>query len=150
MSCRFVSQSKIAKCFFLFIYKSFHVKETSTFLCFSNSTLKIYGCRNRRKKRDPRTPDKFDVCSRRCWDGAIKAWKLRIHKIVDDWKSSKGAHWCDNSGRAWLQNVFLLVIIILLTVEYFICNNTILILIWVNRYTMFIYTMLFCLSYQIQ
>ena len=41
--------------------------------------------KNRRHRRDPRTPDKYQKYSRRQWDGLVKAWKKQVH----DWNNSQ-------------------------------------------------------------
>ena len=41
--------------------------------------------KNRRHRRDPRTPDKYQKYSRRQWDGLVRAWKKQVH----DWNNSQ-------------------------------------------------------------
>ena len=41
--------------------------------------------KNRRHRRDPRTPDKYLKYSRRQWDGLVRAWKKQVH----DWNNSQ-------------------------------------------------------------
>ncbi|KAF5274712.1 hypothetical protein FQA39_LY07104 [Lamprigera yunnana] len=36
--------------------------------------------RNRRKRDDPATPNKYIKYSRRAWDGLVRQWRLRLHK----------------------------------------------------------------------
>ncbi|KAI8801262.1 hypothetical protein BJ742DRAFT_837886 [Cladochytrium replicatum] len=45
--------------------------------------------RNRRKKGDPQTPDKHMKCSKRCWDGLIRAWRRKLHQ----WDPPDGEEW---------------------------------------------------------
>ncbi|KXS18886.1 hypothetical protein M427DRAFT_29346 [Gonapodya prolifera JEL478] len=35
--------------------------------------------RESRRKGDPQTPDKDFECSKRCWDGLVRAWRRRLH-----------------------------------------------------------------------
>ncbi|KAJ3341834.1 hypothetical protein HDU93_003955 [Gonapodya sp. JEL0774] len=35
--------------------------------------------RDARRKGDPSTPDKNLECSKRCWDGLVRAWRRRLH-----------------------------------------------------------------------
>ncbi|ODN01132.1 Histone RNA hairpin-binding protein [Orchesella cincta] len=44
----------------------------------------------KRSIKQPETPDKFQVCSRRSWDGQIKIWRLLLHS----WDEEGG-----NGGR---------------------------------------------------
>jgi len=36
--------------------------------------------KNMRKKGDPKTPDKYQKCSKRSWDGQIKKWRRQLHQ----------------------------------------------------------------------
>lgn len=36
--------------------------------------------RKQRKKTDPGTPDKFQLISKRNWEGQVKAWRRRLHE----------------------------------------------------------------------
>jgi len=36
--------------------------------------------RDKRRPEDPRTPDKYRVCSKRSWDGQIRKWRRALHK----------------------------------------------------------------------
>jgi len=36
--------------------------------------------KNTRKKGDPKTPDKYQKCSKRSWDGQIKKWRRQLHQ----------------------------------------------------------------------
>lgn len=36
--------------------------------------------RHCRQVRDPRTPDKFQICSTRSWTGQVKSWRRRLHE----------------------------------------------------------------------
>jgi len=35
--------------------------------------------RDKRKKTDPWTPDKYTKCSKRCWDGMVRSWRRQLH-----------------------------------------------------------------------
>lgn len=37
--------------------------------------------RKDRKRDDPRTPDKYQVCSKRSWDGQISKWRRLLHRF---------------------------------------------------------------------
>lgn len=39
--------------------------------------------KNCRQKGDPTTPDKFQSCSKRSWDGQIRVWRRQLH-LWDD------------------------------------------------------------------
>jgi len=36
-------------------------------------------CKPERKKTDPRTPEKSQVCSKRSWDGQVRKWRRQLH-----------------------------------------------------------------------
>lgn len=36
-------------------------------------------CRSKRKREDPKTPNKYQVCSKRSWDGQIRKWRRMLH-----------------------------------------------------------------------
>lgn len=40
--------------------------------------------RHQRQRSDPRTPDIYQCCSRRSWDGQIKKWRRMLHKYDDN------------------------------------------------------------------
>jgi len=44
---------------------------------YDNYTKKIP--KARRKRGDPQTPDKYDTCSKRAWDGRVKVWRRALH-----------------------------------------------------------------------
>ncbi len=33
-----------------------------------------------RKPQDPKTPDKYQKCSKRSWDGQVSKWRRRLHE----------------------------------------------------------------------
>ena len=35
--------------------------------------------KNKRKIGDPKTPNKFQVCSKRSWDGQVRKWRRDLH-----------------------------------------------------------------------
>jgi len=35
--------------------------------------------KNQRKKGDPKTPNKYQVCSKRSWDGQVRKWRRQLH-----------------------------------------------------------------------
>lgn len=35
--------------------------------------------KDKRKKTDPWTPDKYTKCSKRCWDGMVRSWRRQLH-----------------------------------------------------------------------
>jgi len=37
--------------------------------------------KDKRKKGDPQTPNKYQVCSKRSWDGQIRKWRRMLHKF---------------------------------------------------------------------
>jgi len=37
-----------------------------------------------RKKGDPKTPDKYQVCSKRSWDGQVRKWRRQLHQYDPD------------------------------------------------------------------
>jgi hypothetical protein len=37
-------------------------------------------CRDQRRRDHPRTPDKYEVMSKRAWDGRVKSWRKALHK----------------------------------------------------------------------
>ncbi|ORX55261.1 hypothetical protein BCR36DRAFT_410203 [Piromyces finnis] len=43
--------------------------------------------KEKRKKTDPWTPDKYTKCSKRCWDGMVRSWRRQLHNwdpVSDD------------------------------------------------------------------
>jgi len=34
----------------------------------------------KRKRRDPHTPDKLQVCSKRSWDAQVQRWRRLLHQ----------------------------------------------------------------------
>jgi len=36
--------------------------------------------KDKRKGGDPQTPNKYQVCSKRSWDGQIRKWRRLLHK----------------------------------------------------------------------
>jgi hypothetical protein len=36
--------------------------------------------KNQRKRGDPKTPNKYQVCSKRSWDGQVRKWRRMLHK----------------------------------------------------------------------
>jgi len=35
--------------------------------------------KEKRKYNDPQTPDKYQICSKRSWDGQIRVWRRMLH-----------------------------------------------------------------------
>jgi hypothetical protein len=35
--------------------------------------------REQRKKGDPKTPNKYQICSKRSWDGQVRKWRRQLH-----------------------------------------------------------------------
>ena len=35
--------------------------------------------RHKRKAKDPQTPNKFQVCSKRSWDQQVRYWRRKLH-----------------------------------------------------------------------
>jgi len=53
--------------------------------------------KEQRTTHHPRTPEKYQKCSRRCYDGQIKVWRLLLHAF-DDVKGSGSNN--NDEGRA--------------------------------------------------
>jgi len=43
-----------------------------------------FGTRSRRRRQDPRTPDIHKKCSKRGFDGQVKAWRKQLHSLFPD------------------------------------------------------------------
>lgn len=43
----------------------------------------LFNFRHQRQISDPKTPDIYQSCSRRSWDGQIKKWRRMLHKYDD-------------------------------------------------------------------
>lgn len=51
------------------------------FLYKINIKLKILQlCSHCRSVEDPKTPDKFQVCSTRSWTGQVRCWRIKLHE----------------------------------------------------------------------
>lgn len=51
----------------------FHSPKISPFPLFT------FYFRSKRKREDPKTPNKYQVCSKRSWDGQIRKWRRMLH-----------------------------------------------------------------------
>jgi len=45
---------------------------------YENYRMKVQ--RNKRKRADPQTPDKYQRCSKRSWDAQLRKWRKQLHK----------------------------------------------------------------------
>eukprot|EP00026_Physarum_polycephalum_P005665 Phypoly_transcript_05700.p1 GENE.Phypoly_transcript_05700~~Phypoly_transcript_05700.p1 ORF type:complete len:472 (+),score=142.77 Phypoly_transcript_05700:192-1607(+) len=49
--------------------------------------------KSKRKREDPKTPNKYQVCSKRSWDGQIRKWRRMLHFYDPaDMKEAQGAN----------------------------------------------------------